>query len=114
VTALAVPALLLGPGRGALVAATTLAVTVAAGFYGNAIIGGVVGDFLGATIQVGRRARQAMGEQGGALEEAAVAGGGEGAVGLGLRMLPCSQFCLACILLDAARAEARGRGRRSY
>jgi cobalamin synthase len=52
-TAFAAPVLLLGAARGALVAATTLAVTLASGYYGNAIIGGVVGDYLGATIQVG-------------------------------------------------------------
>jgi cobalamin synthase len=53
VTAFAAPVLLLGAARGALVAATTLAVTLSSGYYGNAIIGGVVGDYLGATIQVG-------------------------------------------------------------
>lgn len=37
---------------GLLVCGTVVAVTVGAGWYGNAIIGGVVGDFLGATIQV--------------------------------------------------------------
>lgn len=35
-----------------LVCGAVLAVTVAAGYYGNAVIGGVVGDYLGATIQV--------------------------------------------------------------
>lgn len=35
-----------------MVCGAVLAVTVAAGYYGNAVIGGVVGDFLGATIQV--------------------------------------------------------------
>lgn len=36
----------------ALVCGTVVAMTMAAGYYGNAVIGGVVGDFLGATIQV--------------------------------------------------------------
>ncbi|KXZ55222.1 hypothetical protein GPECTOR_3g364 [Gonium pectorale] len=50
--ALAAPAVALGAVRAAAVAATVGAVTVAAGVYGHAVIGGVVGDFLGATIAV--------------------------------------------------------------
>ena len=39
------------PSLAVLVCAVVVT-TVAAGYYGNAVIGGVVGDFLGATIQV--------------------------------------------------------------
>jgi cobalamin synthase len=51
-TAVAVPLALLGPAKALLVLATTVLVTICAAYYGNAVIGGVVGDFLGATIQV--------------------------------------------------------------
>ncbi|KAF8073024.1 CYCB2-3 [Scenedesmus sp. PABB004] len=47
-----VPLALLGAARGALVVATVLAVSAAAGLYGTSVIGGVVGDYLGATIQL--------------------------------------------------------------
>lgn len=47
-----VPLLVLGPAKAAIVCATVLLVTVSAGYYATAIIGGVVGDYLGATIQV--------------------------------------------------------------
>lgn len=36
----------------ALVCATVLLVSLGAGYYGNLVLGGIVGDFLGATIQV--------------------------------------------------------------
>jgi cobalamin synthase len=48
-----VPLAVLGLYKAAIVWATVLLVTIAAGYYGTAIIGGVVGDYLGATIQVG-------------------------------------------------------------
>jgi hypothetical protein len=51
-TALLVPLAVLGLAKAVVVWATVLCVTVAAGLYSTAIIGGVVGDFLGATIQV--------------------------------------------------------------
>lgn len=51
-TALVVPWAVLGLQRALLLWATMGAVTVAAGLYSTAILGGVVGDFLGATIQV--------------------------------------------------------------
>ncbi|GBF88539.1 adenosylcobinamide-GDP ribazoletransferase [Raphidocelis subcapitata] len=49
--ALAVPAALLGAHGTLVVSATVLAVTAAAIYYSNAILGGVVGDYIGATIQ---------------------------------------------------------------
>lgn len=48
----AVPYALLGARGAALVCGTVAAVTAAAMWYGTSIIGGVVGDFIGATIQV--------------------------------------------------------------
>jgi cobalamin synthase len=42
----------LGLQQAAIVWLTVVLVTIAAGYYSTAIIGGVVGDFLGATIQV--------------------------------------------------------------
>ncbi|GFR39615.1 hypothetical protein Agub_g77 [Astrephomene gubernaculifera] len=50
--AAAVPLVALGLQRACMVYGVVLVVTVASGFYGNAVIGGVMGDFLGATIQV--------------------------------------------------------------
>lgn len=47
-----VPLAVLGLHKAAIVWATVLLVTIASGYYGTAIIGGVVGDYLGATIQV--------------------------------------------------------------
>jgi cobalamin synthase len=47
-----VPLSVLGLHRTVVVCATVVLVTVAAGYYGTLIIGGVVGDFCGATIQV--------------------------------------------------------------
>lgn len=52
-TAILIPLAVLGLQRAAIVWATVLLVTVCSGYYGHAIIGGVVGDYLGATIQVG-------------------------------------------------------------
>jgi adenosylcobinamide-GDP ribazoletransferase len=46
------PLVLLGPVRGAGVLVAVVAVTACAGWYGTLVLGGVVGDFLGATIQV--------------------------------------------------------------
>lgn len=51
-TALLIPLAVLGPHQALIVYATVLVVTVSAGYYATAIIGGVVGDYLGATIQV--------------------------------------------------------------
>lgn len=51
-TAVLIPLALLGLHKAAIVWVTVVLVTVAAGYYGTAIIGGVVGDYLGATIQV--------------------------------------------------------------
>jgi cobalamin synthase len=51
-TAVLVPMALLGPLQAAVCCLTVAVVTAAAGWYGHAIIGGVVGDYLGATIQV--------------------------------------------------------------
>lgn len=51
-TAVLMPLALLAPGQALLVCATVALVTAAAGAYGQAVIGGVVGDFLGATIYV--------------------------------------------------------------
>lgn len=47
-----VPLAVLGLHKAAIVWATVLLVTIASAYYGTAIIGGVVGDYLGATIQV--------------------------------------------------------------
>lgn len=49
---LLIPLLLLGLQKATAIYITVILVTIAAGHYGNAIIGGVIGDFLGATIQV--------------------------------------------------------------
>ncbi len=49
---------MLGPAKALAVYATLVIITAAAGYYGTAIIGGVVGDFLGATIQVSTCLRQ--------------------------------------------------------
>lgn len=51
-TAALIPYLALGFDRALIVYAVVLVVTVSAGYYGNLVIGGVIGDFLGATIQV--------------------------------------------------------------
>ena len=51
-TALLIPVAVLGLHKAVIVWGTVLLVTVAAGYYATAIIGGVVGDYLGATIQV--------------------------------------------------------------
>lgn len=51
-TAMLIPLAVLGLHKAAVVWVTVLLVTVASGYYGTAIIGGVVGDYLGATIQV--------------------------------------------------------------
>jgi hypothetical protein len=51
-TAVLVPLAVLGLHQAAAVWVTVLLVTVASAYYGNAIIGGVVGDYLGASIQV--------------------------------------------------------------
>lgn len=51
-TAVLVPLAVLGLHQAAVVWVTVLVVTVSSAYYGNAIIGGVVGDYLGATIQV--------------------------------------------------------------
>ena len=51
-TMVAVPLVMLQPHQALLAIATVLFVTAAAAYYGTAIIGGVIGDFLGATIQV--------------------------------------------------------------
>lgn len=48
----AVPYYLLPQDQARLVLGTVLGTTVIAAHYGNFILGGVVGDFLGATIQV--------------------------------------------------------------
>lgn len=45
---------MIGLERTLIVWATLAVVTVASGLYGTAIIGGVVGDYLGATIQVSK------------------------------------------------------------
>jgi cobalamin synthase len=58
-TAVLVPVLALGVWQAAAVCLTVVLVTAAAGYYATAIIGGVVGDFLGATIQVMRTNRLA-------------------------------------------------------
>ncbi|KAG2444858.1 hypothetical protein HXX76_001599 [Chlamydomonas incerta] len=50
--AVAIPLLALGPARACVVYATVAAVTAASGLYGNSVLGGVIGDYLGATIQV--------------------------------------------------------------
>jgi hypothetical protein len=42
----------LPPAQAAASAACVLAITVASGYYGTAVIGGVVGDYLGATIAI--------------------------------------------------------------
>jgi cobalamin synthase len=47
-----VPLAVLGLPQAAVVWVTVVLVTIAAGYYSTAIIGGIVGDFLGATIQV--------------------------------------------------------------
>jgi cobalamin synthase len=48
----AVPFLMLEPQAALLAVATVLFVAAGSAYYGTAIIGGVIGDFLGATIQV--------------------------------------------------------------
>lgn len=50
--AAAVPYIALGPVQALMVYGTVLVVTICSGLYGNSIIGGVIGDYLGATIQV--------------------------------------------------------------
>lgn len=51
-TAVLVPLAVLGLHQATIVWMTVLLVTVASAYYGNAIIGGIVGDYLGGTIQV--------------------------------------------------------------
>jgi cobalamin synthase len=51
-TAVLVPLAVLDLQQAAVVWVTVLLVTLASAYYGNAIIGGIVGDYLGATIQV--------------------------------------------------------------
>eukprot|EP00878_Enallax_costatus_P038458 GHUV01043697.1.p1 GENE.GHUV01043697.1~~GHUV01043697.1.p1 ORF type:complete len:179 (+),score=66.35 GHUV01043697.1:231-767(+) len=51
-TAALVPLLLLGWQKTLIMLVALVIVTVASGWYGTAIIGGVLGDYLGATIQV--------------------------------------------------------------
>lgn len=46
----AVVAVALPPAQALAVGATVLCMTVAAAYYGNAVLGGVVGDYCGATI----------------------------------------------------------------
>lgn len=48
----AVLAAALPPAQAATAAAVVLAVTLASGYYGTLVLGGVVGDYLGATIAV--------------------------------------------------------------
>lgn len=63
--ALAVPALLLGAHGTLVVTATVLSVTAAAMYYSNAILGGVVGDYIGGwgseSCQSVQRARRILG-----------------------------------------------------
>lgn len=54
-TAMLIPLAVLGLHKAAIVWATVVLVTIASGYYATAIIGGVVGDYLGATIQVSCR-----------------------------------------------------------
>jgi adenosylcobinamide-GDP ribazoletransferase len=51
-TAVLAPLALLGAHEALLLCATVLAVAVAAAYYADFVLGGVVGDYLGATIQV--------------------------------------------------------------
>ena len=50
VSSLAIACLVLPPAPAAAAVITGVAVSVLAGFYGNSVLGGVMGDFLGATI----------------------------------------------------------------
>lgn len=50
--AVGVPWLVLGPEKAIVIYVVALAVTVMSAYYGNLILGGVIGDYLGATIQV--------------------------------------------------------------
>jgi len=52
VSAVAVPWIVLEPHQACIIYFSIGMVTIVAAYYGNAIIGGVVGDYLGATIQV--------------------------------------------------------------
>ena len=52
VSAVAIPLLTVGLYRSILLYGTVLVVTVLSGYYGNLVLGGLVGDYLGATIQV--------------------------------------------------------------
>lgn len=52
VTAVVVPWVTLGLTQALWIYATVVVVTLLAGYYANAVLGGVVGDYLGATIQI--------------------------------------------------------------
>ena len=51
-TAMVIPYLLLGQEKAMMIYAVVVVVSILAGYYGNLVLGGIVGDFLGATIQV--------------------------------------------------------------